>query len=53
MWALAIIVVMILSLRSIVYTLEKLTDKILEKQERQNQLLEEIKAKLESNSYKI
>ncbi|SFG22221.1 hypothetical protein SAMN05216353_12853 [Halobacillus alkaliphilus] len=47
---LIIIVVIILSLWSITNTLQKLTNKVLEKQDQQNQLLEEIKVKLESNS---
>nr|WP_272495726.1 BhlA/UviB family holin-like peptide [Bacillus pinisoli] len=36
-----------ISLWSITKTLEKLADKVLEKQEKQNQLLEEISKKLE------
>jgi|GEM_PF-4595959 len=45
-----IIVVIILSLWSITNTLQKLTNKVLEKQDQQTQLLEEIKVKLESKS---
>ncbi|WP_187119034.1 hypothetical protein [Bacillus marasmi] len=43
---LAIILVILLSLWSITKTLEKLTDKVLENQKKQNELLEEIKSKL-------
>lgn len=48
--ALAIIIVIIISLWSVTKTLEKLTDKILEKQNQQNELLEEIKQKLDGVS---
>ena len=48
--ALAIILVIILSLWSITKTLEKLTDKVLENQNKQNELLEEIKSKLDGIS---
>jgi hypothetical protein len=41
--SLAIIIVIIISLWSVTNTLEKLTDKILDKQNKQNELLEEIK----------
>jgi ABC-type bacteriocin/lantibiotic exporter with double-glycine peptidase domain len=50
MESIAIIIVIIISLWSVTKTLEKLTDKILEKQNKQNELLEEIKQKLEENS---
>jgi ABC-type bacteriocin/lantibiotic exporter with double-glycine peptidase domain len=50
MESIAIIIVLIISLWSITKTLEKLTDKILEKQNKQNELLEEIKQKLEGNT---
>jgi hypothetical protein len=46
--ALAIIIVIIFSLWSVTKTLERLTDKILEKQSHQNALLEDIKRKLDS-----
>jgi hypothetical protein len=42
METIAIIIVLIISLWSVTKTLEKLTDKILEKQNKQNELLEEI-----------
>ncbi|MDV2682767.1 hypothetical protein RYX56_00110 [Alkalihalophilus lindianensis] len=45
-----VIVVIVLALWSITKTLEKLTDRVLEKQDRQTQLLEDIKAKLESKT---
>ena len=47
--ALVIIFIIILSLWSITKTLERLINMVLEKQDIQNKLLEEIKAKLESN----
>lgn len=50
MESIAIIIVLIISLWSVTKTLEKLTDKILEKQNKQNELLEEIKQKLEENT---
>ncbi len=43
MGALVISIVIILSLWSITQRLEKLTNKVLEKQNKQNELLEEIK----------
>ncbi|MFZ0475815.1 MAG: hypothetical protein WAM18_10145 [Halobacillus sp.] len=46
-----IIVVLILSLWSITNTLQKLTNKVLEKQDQQTQLLEEIKANMESGGH--
>ncbi|WP_170885465.1 hypothetical protein [Bacillus alkalicellulosilyticus] len=45
--AIGIILVIILSLWSITKTLEKLTDKILTSQNKQTELLEEIKARLD------
>ena len=48
---LLIIVVLILSLWSITNTLQKLTNKVLEKQDQQTQLLEEIKANMESGGH--
>jgi hypothetical protein len=42
METIAIIIVLIISLWSVTKTLEKLADKILEKQNKQNELLEEI-----------
>jgi ABC-type bacteriocin/lantibiotic exporter with double-glycine peptidase domain len=50
MESIAIIIVLIISLWSITKTLEKLTDKILEKQNKQNELLVEVKQKLEENT---
>ncbi len=47
MGALVISIVIILSLWSITQRLEKLTNKVLEKQNKQNELLEEIKLKLD------
>ncbi|WP_197061383.1 hypothetical protein [Halobacillus sp. BBL2006] len=47
---LAVIVVMILSLWSITKTLEKLSNKILDKQDKQTELLEEIKIRLDKKS---
>jgi ABC-type nickel/cobalt efflux system permease component RcnA len=44
-----VILVIVLSLWSITKTLNKLTDKILEKQDKHYKLLEEIKSKLESS----
>lgn len=48
--ALAIIIFMWISLWSITKTLEKLTDKIIEKQNRQIVLLEEIKSNFKGKS---
>jgi ABC-type nickel/cobalt efflux system permease component RcnA len=48
--AFAIIIVIILSLWSITKTLEKLTNKVLDKQNKHSELLEEIKSKLEGKS---
>jgi hypothetical protein len=48
--ALAIILVIVLSLWSITKTIEKLTDKLLENQNKQIELLEEVKSKLDANS---
>lgn len=48
---LAIIFVIILSLWSITKTVEKSTNMVLEKQDKQNKLLEDIKEKLEIDSY--
>ncbi|WP_226670309.1 hypothetical protein [Metabacillus litoralis] len=45
--ALGIVIVLILSLWSITKTLEKMTDKILDSHKKQNELLEDIKSKLE------
>lgn len=45
--ALAIIVVLIISLWSITKTLEKLTDKIITNQNKQTELLEQIKSRLD------
>jgi hypothetical protein len=47
---LVIIIVMILSLWSITKTLEKLSNKILDKQDKQTELLEEIKMRLDKKS---
>ncbi|MCA1010526.1 hypothetical protein [Halobacillus halophilus] len=48
---LLIILVLILSLWSITNTLQKLTNKVLEKQDQQTQLLEEIKANIKSGKH--
>jgi hypothetical protein len=48
--AFAIIIVIILSLWSITKTLEKLTNKVLDKQNKQSELLGEIKSKLEGKT---
>lgn len=47
---LAIILVIIISLWSITKTLEKLTNKVLENQNKQKELLEAIKSKLDGKS---
>ncbi|WP_173380437.1 hypothetical protein [Halobacillus halophilus] len=47
---LLIIVVIILSLWLITNTIQKVTNKVLEKQDQQTQLLEEIKANTQSGS---
>ncbi|UCZ53730.1 hypothetical protein LGQ02_02785 [Bacillus shivajii] len=47
-----VVIVIILSLWSITKTIEKMTDKIIEKQDKQNELLEQIKLKLEENEKK-
>ncbi|WP_198162635.1 hypothetical protein [Halobacillus mangrovi] len=43
----AVIIVIILSLWSITKTIEKVSNKIIEKQEQQNELLKEIKSNLD------
>ncbi|WP_391560038.1 hypothetical protein [Robertmurraya sp.] len=48
--ALAIIIVIIISLWSITKTLEKITNKILDSHKQQNELLEAIKSKLDEQS---
>ncbi|UCZ54920.1 hypothetical protein LGQ02_09315 [Bacillus shivajii] len=47
-----VVIVIFLSLWSITKTIEKMTDKIIEKQDKQNELLEQIKLKLEENEKK-